>query len=160
MNNPKWANIGEDAGSMHALLERIAERVPVAAIDTVWIFPPRKIAIGESIVVVVAGFAENDEERRRVFTAHFTIARTKKGEATVTMRFDEHASAPVTAVPRIMQGVLRRLGEDIEASPREEAIAGDQDRWDTLIVDLGGRPRVIPNEPSQEVAAERSEEVA
>jgi hypothetical protein len=152
MSNPKWANIGEDAGSTHALLERIAERVPVAEIDNVWIFPARRIAVGESVVVVIAGFVENDQERRRVFTAHFTISRTKKGEATVSMRFDEHASAPVTAVPRIMQGVLRRLGEDLEASPREEAIEGDQARWDALVVDLGGRPRIAPEPPSEEVA--------
>jgi len=139
MNNPKWANIGEDAGSTSALLYNIAERVPIAEIDTLWIFPTRKIAIGESVVVVVAAF-DADEHRRRVFTAHFTIARTKKGDATVTMGFDEHASAPVSAVPRIMQGVLRRLGEDIEASPREEALGGDVATWDALIVDLGGRP--------------------
>lgn len=141
MSSQKWANIGDDAGAIHALAERVTERVPVAEIDTIWIFPARRIAAGESIVIVVGAF-DADEHRRRVFTAHFTIVRTKKGEPTVTVRFDEHASAPVSAVPRIMQGVLRRLGEDLEASPREAAINGERARWDAMIVDLGGRPRV------------------
>jgi hypothetical protein len=136
----QWANIGDDPGALHALLERVAQHVDVSLIHDVWIFPPRRIAVGESIVVVVGGAGENDE-RRRVITAHFTVARTRKGAATVTARFDEHGTAPHAAVPRIVQGVLRRLGEDTEALPREEVIAGDRGRWDALIVELGGRPR-------------------
>jgi hypothetical protein len=135
----QWLNIGDDAGALHALLERVSAHVDVSLIQDIWIFPPRRIAIGESIVVVV-GAAGEDEERRRVITAHFTVARNKKGAATVTARFDEHGTAPHAAVPRIVQGVLRRLGEDAEALPREEVIAGSRDRWDALIVDLGGRP--------------------
>ena len=141
MSTAQWANIGDDPGALHALIERIPEQVAVTAIDYLWLFPSRRIAIGESIVVVIGAFDE-DPERRRVSTAHFTVARNRKGAATVKASFDEHGSAPVSAVPRIVQGVLRRLGEDTEASPREEQIGGDQDRWDALIVELGGPPRV------------------
>jgi hypothetical protein len=144
MSTAQWANIGEDPGALHALVQRITEYAPVTAIDYLWLFPSRRIAIGESIVVVIGSFDE-DPERRRVSTAHFTVARNRKGAATVTARFDEHGSAPVTAVPRIVQGVLRRLGEDAEASPREEQISGQQERWDTLIVELGGAPRTEPS---------------
>lgn len=140
MSTAQWLNIGDDPGALHALVERIPEHVPVAAIDYLWLFPSRRIAIGESIVVVIGAFDE-DPERRRVSTAHFTVSRNRKGAATVNARFDEHGSAPVAAVPRIVQGVLRRLGEDTEASPREEQIDGEQDRWDALIVELGGPPR-------------------
>lgn len=140
MSTTQWANIGDDPGALHALVERLPEHVPVAAIDYLWIFPARRIAIGESIVVVIGAFDE-DPERRRVSTAHFTVSRNRKGAATVNVRFDEHGSAPVAAVPRIVQGVLRRLGEDTEASPREEQICGESDRWDALVVELGGAPR-------------------
>jgi hypothetical protein len=140
MSSQQWANIGDDEGALYALLERIPQQLAVTLIDYVWIFPARRIAIGESIVVVVGGFAE-DAERRRVLTAHFTISRDKKGRAFVNMRFDEHGSAPEAAVPRIVDGVLRRLGEDADAPPREEQIGGNPDRWDALIIDLGGRPR-------------------
>jgi hypothetical protein len=143
MSTAQWLNIGDDPGALHALIERIPEHVPVPAIDYLWLFPARRIAIGESIVVVIGAF-DDDPERRRVSTAHFTVSRNRKGAATVNARFDEHGSAPVTAVPRIVQGVLRRLGEDVEASPREEQIDGEQDRWDALIVALGGPPRTEP----------------
>jgi hypothetical protein len=119
----QWANIGEDQGALHALVQRIVEHVPVRLIDYVWIFPARRIAIGESTVVVIGAFGENGD-RRRVINA----------------RFDEHGSAPSNAVPRIVDGVLRRLGEDADAPPREEQVGGSQEQWDALIVALGGRP--------------------
>ncbi|HEX6308220.1 MAG TPA: hypothetical protein VFZ69_08540 [Longimicrobiales bacterium] len=140
MSTAQWANIGDDPGALPALVERVAQRYAVATIDYLWIFPARRIAIGESTVVVIAAF-DDDPDRRSVGTAHFTVARDRKGAATVSARFDEHGSAPVTAVPRIVHGVLRRLGEDTDASPREEQIDGDPARWDALIVELGGAPR-------------------
>lgn len=140
MSSAQWANIGDDPGATHALVERIPEHAPIAAIDYLWLFPTRRIAVGESTVVVIGAF-DVDPDRRRVSTAHFTVSRDRKGAATVNARFDEHGSAPVAAVPRIVQGVLRRLGEDTEASPRAEQISGRQERWDALIVDLGGPVR-------------------
>jgi hypothetical protein len=147
----QWANIGEDAGALYALVELIPPQVPVAIIDYLWIFPPRRVAIGESVVVVV-GALEEDPERRRVITARFTVSRDKKGAAKVTPRFDEHGSAPAPAVPRIVQGVLRRLGEDVEAEPREEQIGGSTERWQELVVALGGRPPLNAAEESGPVA--------
>jgi hypothetical protein len=135
----QWANIGEDAGALHALISQIPAQLPVEFIDYLWIFPARRVATGESTVVVVGAFDE-DAARRRVLTARFTVARDRRGAATVTPRFDEHGSAPAAAVPRIVQGVLRRLGEDTEAEPREEQIGGSSERWSGLIVELGGRP--------------------
>jgi hypothetical protein len=145
MSTAQWANIGEGAGAIHALLERVLEQVAVDAIDYVWIFPPRRIAIGESTVLVVGAF-DQDPARRRVLTAHYTVSRNRKGVADVKAHFDEHGSAPEAAVPRIVQGVLRRLGEDAEAEPRAEQIGGDSARWDALVVELGGRPRVADAE--------------
>jgi hypothetical protein len=146
MSTAQWANIGDDAGALHALVERIANHVAIDAVDYVWIFPARKIAIGESVVVVVGAFDE-DPERRRVITARFTVSRNKKGVADVKEKVDEHGAAPTDAVPRIVQGVLRRLGEDAEAEPRAEQIDGDIERWDALVVELGGRP-VVREEPA------------
>lgn len=137
MSTQKWANIGEDAGALHALVDRVREHVAIGSIDYLWIFPARAVAAGESIVLVVGAFDE-DPERRRVITIRYTVSRNKKGEASVNTRFDEHGSAPTAAVPRIVQGVLRRLGEDVEAEPREEQISGEEARWVELVADLGG----------------------
>jgi hypothetical protein len=154
MSTAQWANIGEDPGALHALLERVLHEMPVDVVDYVWIFPARRIAVGESFVVVVGAF-DDDPARRRVITARFTVARNRKGVATVNARFDEHGAAPSDAVPRIVQGVLRRLGEDLEAEPRAEQIGGSSERWDALIVELGGRPRKEPpqDEPAETAAA-------
>jgi hypothetical protein len=151
MSTRQWANIGEDAGALHALVEQVAGHVPVAIIDHLWIFPPRRIAVGESVVIVVGALDEAD--RRRVITGRFTITRNRRGEASVKVRYDEHGTAPVDALARIVQGVLRRLGEDAEAEPQEVAIAGRQQRWDELVVELGGRPR-SPAEPPADAPAD------
>jgi hypothetical protein len=144
MNTQHWANIGDDEGALHALLGRLRDHVPVALIDYLWIFPPRRVAAGQSIVLVVAAF-DDDPVRRRVFTAHFTIARNRKGQAFVNARFDEHGSAPGNAVSRIVDGVLHRLREDADATPRELQIGGDTELWNALIVELGGTPHTTPS---------------
>lgn len=143
MSSGQWANIGDDEGALHALLERVPAQVAIEQIDYVWIFPPRRVAVGDSVVVVVAAFDE-DPERRRVITARFTVSRNRKGIASVTARFDEHGAAPADAVPRIVQGVLRRLGEEAVAEPRAEQIVRSPERWRELVVELGGRPPVEP----------------
>jgi hypothetical protein len=162
MSSSQWANIGDDEGALYSLLQRVPAQVAVEQVDFIWIFPPRRVAIGDSIVVVVAAYDE-DEARRRVITVHYTVARNKKGAATVTARFDEHGAAPADAVPRIVQGVLRRMGEDALGEPRAEQIVRSTERWNALIVDLGGRPPVeheagegVPDEdvPAQSVPSE------
>jgi hypothetical protein len=145
MSSTGWANIGEDAGAPHALLARVAEYVPIALMDQLWIFPPRRIAAGESTVVLVGAF--DDEDRRRVITARLTVLRNRRGEAAVSATFDEHGTALNVAIPRIIQGVLRRLGEDPAAEPLHVAISGQRQQWDALIVQLGGRP--LPDQPQQ-----------
>lgn len=149
MTSTQWANIGEDAGALHALLQQLPQHIAIQLIDCLWIFPARRIAIGDSVVIVVAA-RDDDAGRRRVMTAHFTVARNRRGVAHVSELFDEHGTAPDTAVPRIIQGVLRRLGEEVGAEPREVQIGGDQDRWDALVIELGGR---IPSaEPADDPA--------
>lgn len=161
MNTPaKWANTEPDAGAPHALLERLAQRVPPTAIDEIWIFPTRRIAIGESTVFVVAA-SQEDPERRRVITARYAVSRSNKGVATVQEKIDEHGTAPVSAVTRIIQGVLRRMGEEGEQQPRTVPIERDLERWWTLVEELGGRrPAADPAATGDATAAQRPEVVA
>lgn len=138
MTASRWANIGADAGALHALIERIPAHVAPASIDCVWIFPVRRIASGESTILVVAAF-DNDPGRRRVITARFTVTRNRTGTAEVQERIDEHGTAPASAVPRIVQGVLRRMGEDAGAEPLAWQIGGKTERWTALLAESGGR---------------------
>ena len=137
----QWVNTQPDAGAVHALLASVADRVGVDAVEQIWIFPTRRIAIGESTVVVFSLF-EDDAERRRVLTARFTVTRDKKGAAKVQDRIDEHGSAPAGSVERVVEGVLRRLGEDVEQPPRNERIDRSAETWTNLLVDLGA-PRPV-----------------
>jgi hypothetical protein len=142
----QWVNTVPDAGALHALLLSLPDRIPVADIDELWIFPTRKIAVGESTVLVLSLF-DDDPERRRVMTARFTVSRDKKGVAKVLDKLDEYGTAPLEAVSRVVDGVVRRLGEDVEQPPRRESIDRSIEQWQALLLDLGA-PRSTFDDPS------------
>lgn len=150
--NQKWANIGEDLGALPALIRDVEDHVPVPLIDVLWVFPARAIAVGESTVLVIAAFADQDDNHR-VITARYTVTRNRRGEPQVKVRFDEHGTAPQPAVPRIVEGVLRRLGEDASAEPVEVRVAGSVEAWDAHIRELGGVPRNRDDAPQDEAEA-------
>lgn len=157
----QWVNSQPDAGALHALLLTLPSRVPISDIDHLWIFPTRKIAIGESTVVVLSLF-EADAERRRVMTARFTVTRDKKGVATVVDKIDEYGAATLDAVSRVVEGVVRRLGEEVEQPPRDEEIGGSADTWKDVMIELGA-PRAsfdVPDEAPDEALDEAPDAVA
>jgi hypothetical protein len=139
MTTTKWVNTEPDDGALPALLQRMEAQLPADALDALWIFPTRRTSSVES-TVVVAACREADAERRRVYTAHFTVLRDKKGKPTVQERLQEHATAPADALARVVSGVVRRLGDEAAQPPRHERIEGDPDRFDALIRELGGTP--------------------
>jgi hypothetical protein len=143
MITQQWVNI-EDDGAMHALLGRLADRVAVSSIDTLWIFPTRRATGIESTVVVIAAFDPQDESRRRVGAVRWLVTRDRKGKATVSEEIHEYARAPIDAVPRVVEGVVRRLGTETAASPREASIEGDAGAWGGLIREFGGTDDPAP----------------
>jgi hypothetical protein len=136
MTLQQWVNAGPDEGAVHALLGRVAQQLPIATIDEVWVFPTRRTSEGESTVIVAAAFDANDE-RRRVFTFRFVVTRDRRGAATVREHADEFGSAPSHAIARVIEGVLRRLGDDAEVPPKGRAIGGEAERWREWVVELG-----------------------
>jgi hypothetical protein len=137
MTLQRWVNAGPDEGAPAALLARVPQKLPVRSIDEVWVFPLRKVTDGESIVIVVSTF-EPEPERRSVCTFRFTIVRNARGVAKVTERAGEHGSAPATALPRLIEGVLRRLGDDAAVPPHGRSVAGLEERWAELMAELEG----------------------
>lgn len=135
----QWVNTEPDEGALPALLQRMEALLPADSLDAIWIFPTRRAASVESTVIVAACNAP-DVDRRRVFTARFTVLRDRKGRPTVQDQLQEHATAPADALGRVVDGVVRRLGDDAAQPPRLEQIEGDIDRFDALIRDLGGTP--------------------
>lgn len=134
----KWVNAGPDEGALHALLDRIAEHIPREQIDVLWIFPTRIAGGVESTVIVIAGF-DADTERRTVATAHFRVTRDRRGRASVALQMQEHGTAPIGATQRVVDGVLRRLGDEVgREAPRRVEITGSGPAWWELYAEVGG----------------------
>lgn len=120
-----------------SLLEALARAIPIASIDELWLFPPRRIGPAESTVVVVSAFAE-DHGRRRVLTARYSVSQDARGQPAVQEELTEHGTAPADRIPRLVEGVLRRLDEPADAAPRNIRVEGSEERWKEGIAGVGG----------------------
>lgn len=132
-----------------ALLGGLANLLGIDGIDSVWLFPPRRIPDGETAVVVVSAF--HDEDRRRVLAAHYT-ARTETRETAVQERIAEYGIAPTQRVGRVVEGVLNRVEDELSAAPRHIPVRGEEDRWSELLESLRDDP-TWSREAAQRAAA-------
>jgi hypothetical protein len=122
-----------EPGSLEDLVERLGRRLGVVAIDEVWLFPARKAGAGENTLFVVSAF-EEDLDRRRVYTAQFAVSRDSNGAPIVEENIEVQASAPAERVPRVIDGVVRRMADELSV-PRYARIAGDMSAWQALRLD-------------------------
>lgn len=118
---------------LFALLRTIAGEVGVERIDRVWIFPTRRIESGETAVVVVTAVPPLEEDRRRVYAAHYTAPADA---AQPRLAVDEFGSAPADRIGRLVEDVAERLKDEPAAPPRSVRIDGDPARWHELLHEL------------------------
>ncbi|HET7040946.1 MAG TPA: hypothetical protein VFI13_02960, partial [Gemmatimonadales bacterium] len=57
----------------------------------------------------------------------------KNGNLAIEQDLSEHGIAPADRIDRLIEGVLRRLGDDLSAAPLTARIAGAPDRWNELL---------------------------
>ena len=156
MSAPSWLTGKADAASLPALLEGLPPRIDVTSIDEMYVFPTRRVQGVESTVFV---FSLHDaHDMRRVLTAHLRATRNKRGEPAIETKVDDHATAPADRIPRVIEGVLKRLSEDFAATPPSHcSINRDAERWKQLIEQLTNIPKgqTLP----EELLAEESNEV-
>lgn len=161
MNDP--ASTFAETAPIFTLLGSLAEHLGIAGIDELWLFPPRRSTDLETAVVVAAAFLDDDphDERRRVFTAHYSALTDRKGRVDVQQHIEERAIAPTHRIGRIVEGVMQRLDDDLAAAvPRVAHIRGQVDRWagllDSLVHDhkWGGAARKFVNTPDMAPAPE------
>lgn len=132
-NEGDEAEDGLPDAPLFALLRNVEGEVGVERIDRIWVFPPRRLQAGETAVVVISAFPEIDEERRRVYAAHYTVHEDAK-EPRLAM--DEYGTAPTDRVGRLVEEVVERIKDEPAAAPRSHAIEGSDDRWNTVLHEL------------------------
>jgi len=141
------AAAGPDDASLPVLLGAIPERISVDSIDELWIFPPHRVGRAESVVAVISAF-EDGGDRRRIFTARCTILREPRGPHSVQPDLTEQGIAPADRIGRLIEGVLRRLSDELPtAPPRLVRIEGNPAKWEALVAGGTALPDAAPHEP-------------
>ena len=113
-------------------IQVVRSRLGTAAIDCLWIFPPRVRGRREWGLVAASCFEAGTG--RRLVTARYTAQRTGRGLFLDTRLVDEGV-APADRLPRVMEGVVRRGAEPLGA-PRREELGGEAKAFDALMADF------------------------
>lgn len=136
-HRPLAPDADEGPGVPEALprtLREVVGRLGPAAIDCLWIFPPRVRGRRESGLVAASCFEGGSG--RRLVTARYTAERTGKGLFLDTRLLDE-GTAPADRLPRVMLGVVRRSAEPL-GSPRLVELNGATEACESLMADFPG----------------------
>ena len=100
-----------------------------------WIFPPVCNGRREQGLVAVSTF-QDGEERRSMVTVAYNAEQTGKG-VTIEPSFTREGEAPADRFPGVMQGVVRRGGEE-KGEPREVQIGGSPEKFEELMEEYDG----------------------
>ena len=122
------------------LLRELPARVPVERVERIWLFAPREIGERESGLLVLSLLSDGTrpEGQRQVVTWRYEAERVR-GRLRRTDAVTEEGWAPSERIPRLIEGVLARLGDKRE-NPASEEIAGSETRWVALLESLGAAP--------------------
>ena len=121
------------------VLRVLRNRLDAGTVDRIWIFPPLVKGRREWGLVVASRMVPGDgseseaaeEERRRLYSAPYTAERTGRA-LHLDVAVAEQGEAPPDRLPRVMDGVVRRSGDEL-GDPREIRIEGDPARYDALM---------------------------
>lgn len=91
------------------LAQAVAERVPPAEIDAVWVFAPVR---RESREWGTAVLSRLDGERRRIYTARYVLAIKGKERGKFESSIQEVGVGPVDALARVLQEAQRRIDDE------------------------------------------------
>lgn len=121
------------------LLAEVPSLVPIDRLDRAWIFPPRRHGDLETGLVVLSllGEGAGTEAPREVMTVRYEH-RAGAGKKGADERSSaSHGWAPAERVSRVIDGVLRRLGETGE-DPEVVEVAGDAAAWQRFVEESAG----------------------
>lgn len=115
------------------LLREMSTYAAPERIDRAWIFPPRHHGDLETGLVVLALRGDSDaaDEPREVMTVRYEQRAGEKAAAGSRVAAG-HGWAPADRVPRLIAGVVRRLGVDGE-DPIVVETGGDPGAWEASV---------------------------
>ena len=131
----------DDIGVPEALprtLEQLRDRLGVAALDRLWIFPPLRRGRRERGVIAVSSFLDRGE-RRELVTVAYVAEQSGRDGVKVETSLTREGEAPADRFPAVMRGVVLRGGEE-RGEPREVEIGGDAEKLGELLEELGVAP--------------------
>ena len=92
----------------------VAEVVPPAEVDGVWVFSPLRREGREWGTAVLSRV---DGERRRIYTARYMLAIKGKERGKFEATVQEVGSGPVTALAQLLQDTRKRIDDDQPPTP-------------------------------------------
>jgi hypothetical protein len=98
--------------------DSLAEVVPPAEIDGIWLFPPVRREEREWGVAVVS--RRVDDNRRRIYTVSYMLITRGRERGQGKVAVEEVGESPTTIVHEVIKGVQDRAGETeppIEIAP-------------------------------------------
>ena len=127
----------EISEAQQQLLRELPARFPVSRIERIWLFGPREIHGRESGLVVLSLLSPDDprDGLRQVVTWRYEAERVR-GRLQRSDTVAEEGWAPADRIPRVIEGVLRRLGNATE-NPIAGTVSGSEDHWWAFLHSVG-----------------------
>jgi hypothetical protein len=92
----------------------VAEVVPPAEVDGVWVFSPLRHEGREWGTAVLSRL---DGDRRRIYTARYVLAIKGKERGKFEATVQEVGSGPVAALTRLLQDAQKRIDDEQPPTP-------------------------------------------
>jgi hypothetical protein len=92
----------------------VAQELPPAEVDAVWVFPVLRQQQREWGTAVISRV---DGERRRIYTALYSLMIKGKERGKFESSIQEVGSGPVDALPALLQEVHQRTDDDVPPIP-------------------------------------------
>jgi hypothetical protein len=133
MTMPRGQGPLAGASGWERLAQAVAEVLPPADVDGVWIFAPVRRQDREWGTAVLSRV---DGERRRIYTARYVLSVKGKQRGKFESTVQEVGSGPMDALARVLQEAQRRIDDEHPPS----AVAPES--WfSSVVAPADGTPR-------------------
>jgi hypothetical protein len=103
---------GRGAG-WERLAQRVAETIPAASIDALWVFPVLRQDQREWGTAVLTCVEGDDGERRRIYTARYMLQVKGKERGKFEASVEEVGSGPLEQLPALLHDVHKRTDDEV-----------------------------------------------